>query len=200
MNPDGTQDVNLRAWLGPGPDGASNNGTSLDERGLDTPAQPYQGGPYTAPLKFTRGYQAQGKLMQFGIVHCGSENVADINDGSSVLISADKWLIQGSKYGFTCKGASYADVTGEVVGFGSECDFDFGNYSDQRPRGKAGGKLNLWRADRSPIRVRVLQGNKPELVPGSGPYVFLQPDPDAWWHDLFIEWFLFARRNRLAYT
>lgn len=200
MNPDGTSDVNLRAWVGPGADGRDDSGILLDERGEDMPAQPYAGPAYTSPLKFTRAFQSRGQLIRFGVVHAGSENAIDVNDGSDVKVAADLWVLAGSKYGMTCKGASSLDVMGAVAGSGKECDVDFGNYSDQRPRGMSSGRLNLWRADGSPIRVRCIQANKPALEPGSGPYVFVAPDPAAWWHGLFIELFLLLRRNRLAFT
>lgn len=190
MNPDGTQDVNLRAWVGP-----KDCGARIDERGTTCG----QGGIDTSPLKFTT--QLKDFEVQFGTVYAGSENAADVNDRSDVKLSAEKWILAGSKYGFTVKGASRAELTGLVEGSGKECDCDFGNYSDQWPRGKASGKLNLWRADRTtPVRVRCIQADSPELIPGSGPYVFVAPNPAAWWHGLFIEFFLFMRRNRLAFT
>jgi len=190
MNTDGTPDLYLRSWIGP-----RDNGVRVDERGT-TCGQDSSG---SAPLKFTT--QLQDFEGQFGTVHAGSENAADINDRSQVNLSAEKWILTGSKYGFTCKGASRAELTGLVEGSGKECDVDFGNYSDQFPRGKSSGKLNLWRADRTtPIRVRCVQADAPEMVPGSGPYVFVPPDPRAWWHPLFIELFLLLRRNRVAFT
>lgn len=187
MNPDGTQDVNLRSWLGP-----DDNGKQIDERGIVC-----GGNPCTSPLKFTR--QVHDVIAKFGTVLCGTENAADVNDRSLVTLSAEKWNIIGSKYGFTVKGGSYADLSGEVVGHGRECDADFGNYSDQFPSGRSWGRLSLWRADGSPIRVRCICADAPELVPGSGPYVFLFPKPGTWYHGICAWFFLLIRRNKWGF-
>jgi len=190
MNPDGTQDRNLVTFVGP-----RDNGARVDMSGVTVSAAL----AYTAAVKCTT--QLQDLEANFGTVVAGSENAADINDRSRVKLTAERWILTGSKYGFTVKGMSSAELVGLVEGSGRECDVDYGNYSDQFPRGKASGKLNLWREDRvTPIRVRCLQADAPELVPGSGPYVFLAPNPAAWYHDLFIEYFLFMRRNRLAFV
>jgi hypothetical protein len=189
MNTDGTQDTYLRSWYD------TDSRLVLDERGTTILTQ-----PCSAPLKFTRQFRSNlDSTIHFGVVWPGAENVLDINDRSSVVLDAQEWIIEGSKYGFTCKGASYLSVSGLVRGRGKECDVDFGNYSDQWPRGRSTGRLNLVRADGSPIRVRCLQAAKPTLVPGSGPYEFLFPHPDAWYHDLTIEGFLLLRRNKLVF-
>ncbi len=194
MNPDGTVDRYFRVWVGP-----DHNGQSIDERG--TICCPPAG--LSATLKFTT--QLSDFTGDFGTVlpPAGNpENVADINDRVQRLrLSAERWVIDGTKYGFTAKGASDVQLTGLVEGFGKECDASFGNYSDQFPRGKTRAVLNLWREDRkTPIRIQCLQAFKPILVPGSGPYVFTFPNPDAWYHDPAIEVFLFCRRNRIAFT
>lgn len=192
MNPDGTQDVYLRSWYGVGPDGANNNYLSLDERGT-TINQPN----CSAPLKFTRQFQSNlDCTVHFGTVYAGRENVLDVNDRSRLIVSFETLVLTGSKYGVTCKGGSYLDLTGKVLGHGKECDVDYGNYSDQWPRGKSAGRLNLTPVDGSLIMVRCLQATKPTLVPGSGPYQFTFPSPDSIWHDLIIEGFLLIQRNK----
>lgn len=191
MNPDGTIDRYFRVWVGP-----DHNGQTLDERG--TVCSPTPGN--SATLKFTK--QLHDFTGDFGTVLPGTENVVDVNDRVQRLrLSAERWVITGTKYGFTAKGMSDVRLTGLVEGFGKECDVSLGNYSDQFPRGKTSAVLNLWREDRkTPIRVQCLQAFKPILVPESGPYVFTFPNPDAWYHDLSIEFFLALRRSRIAFT
>lgn len=188
MNPDGTSDLNLRVFTAPEWSGK----TYSDPNDV-------HGEGYTAAIKCTT--RVRGFTANFGgTVYCGSENAADVNDGSSVRLVANKWVISGSKYGFTCKGASYLDLEGEIEGSGKECDIDLGGYSDQR-QGDSSGRLNVWRADRTtPVRVRCIQAETPYLASGSGPYVFLFPRPDAWYHGIAAWIFRFLRRNRLAFT
>ena len=196
MNPDGTSDLNLRAWVGPEPqtDGANNDGLALDERGQVHPAR-----PCTAPLKFTRRFFSSNRLM-FGTEFAGSENLLDLNDRARVFCSFEQMNLDGSKYGVTCKGAAALDIVcHDVRGRGKECDVDLGGYSEQFPRGKAHGTLDLKRIDGGPIYVRVNQAGIPTLVAGSGPYIYVSPDPNAWWHPLAVEWFLLVRRNKWGY-
>lgn len=175
MNPDGTQDVNLRSFLGP-----QDNGRTISEAGTTCGYIPVLSDPtrpaYTAPLKFTS--QVTGVQAQFGTVLGGSENAADCNNGASNLsLRAEVWDITRTKYGFTNKGGGENNHFGGVVrGHGSEVDFDQDDWSDQSHVACAGTELNFHPEDGKPIRVRYIY-NKPTLLDGSGPYTFVFPWP-----------------------
>ena len=111
-----------------------------------------------------------------GEVHGGNEDAIDVNKlCEDIEISAKLWSFTNgrSKYGFTLKGGSKnISLSGIVAG---DPLVDIGNASDQSHDLTTGVVLNLKRLDGKPIRVRVLGGDLPVLVDGSGPYRFIFP-------------------------
>ena len=75
-----------------------------------------------------------------------------------------------------------------VINSGSEVCVDLGNNSEQG-EGQEFTRLDLKTVDGSPITIRVLRGSKPELVEGSGPYKYVFPHPDSWYHGICV-WIL----------
>lgn len=118
----------------------------------------------------------------------GSEDCCDINNKCfAVSVSADEWESRG-KYVFTVKGES-KDIylQGKITRHGSEVDVDLGNNSDQGNGQTKGVILNL--TSDEPITVRVLQAQPPITVAGSGPYKFVFPKPNTWYHPIVIFFF-----------
>jgi hypothetical protein len=127
-------------------------------------------------LKFSTGLRDFD--ARFGTVFSGSEDAVDVNNGcSGIRIAADRYVL-GGRMGITIKGGS-TDVTveGWLEGHGRECDVDIGNWSDQSHEPVRGVKLGLRKWDGSPVRVRVINGEQPAVLPGSGPYRFVFPWP-----------------------
>lgn len=179
-----TTDINLHSFVGP-----EWNNQLVEMLDPITPGE-----EIADTLKFTSQlYNFEGR---FGIVKAGYEDVADINNRSQfVALHAGVWDISGSKYGFTVKGGS-SDVLlyGFVKGHGEECDVDLGNWSEQSNDKTRRVTLDLYSDDGSPIRVRVLNSERPHLAPGSGPYEWVFPSPNIWLHDFFVKAFIAARR------
>jgi len=125
----------------------------------------------------------------FGRVVGGYEDCADINNHSkNIHLKADLWVPTG-KFGFTVKGeSSGVTLEGPLKNHGTEVDVDFGNWSDQGNGYTFDNTLNLWMLDGSKVRVRCLAGYKPTIVPGSGPYEYIFPKPNTWYHNIAV-WF-----------
>lgn len=161
-------DLNRLSFNGP-----SDNGKSVC---LAFESGAVDGRGFADALKFSSGLSDfHGR---FGTVFSGSEDAVDVNNRCSGLtIAADRYVL-GGRMGITIKGGS-SDVTveGWLEGNGSECDVDIGNWSDQSHEPVTGVKLGLRKWDGSKVRVRVINGDVPEFLPGSGPYCFVFPWP-----------------------
>jgi hypothetical protein len=175
-------DTNLHSFNGP-----ELNGQLVELPGAITP-----GPEISDTIKCSTGLC--GTLFRFGTVHAGQEDALDVNNCRDLDIAASKWVIGGAKYGITIKGgSSNIWVMGEVEGRGQECDVDLGNWSDQSSEKTGPVLINLWRADGSPVRVRVLNSMRPNLAAGL-PYQWVFPSPNIWFHSLFVKAFLWFRR------
>lgn len=130
-----------------------------------------------------------------GNVFGGLEDCVDINNGASNgMITAAAFFPQG-KYCATIKGGSHdIRLRGTLCGHGSEVDVDLGNISDQSDAKTTGITLDLVSADGTPINVRVLNADKPQLIEGTGPYRYAFPHPDKWYHGICVWWLLAFRR------
>lgn len=119
----------------------------------------------------------------------GREDCTDIHNGASnVRVEANRWIPQG-KYLATIKGGVRgALLSGPVHAHGKEVDVDIGNRSTTNKGKTTGVRLNLVSKTGQPITVRVLNGDKPTMVAGSGPYKYIWPHPDAWYHSIVV-WF-----------
>lgn len=159
-------DVNLHSYNGPGDNHntVANRWEYLDGTG------------YADTLKFSTGLE--NFKGTFGTVISGSEDAVDINNKCrGIELAADRWMLRG-RMGFTIKGGSKdVGISGWVEGHGSECDVDIGNWSDQSHEPVTGVRLNLRMWDGSAVRVRVINGEFPTFVPGSGPYRYVFPWP-----------------------
>lgn len=116
-----------------------------------------------------------GFSAHFGVVHAGREDALDVNNlCRDVAITAERWVFTPrTRMGFTIKGGSRnITVVGLVDG---DPLVDIGNASDQSHAMTTGVRLDLRRVDGKPIRVRVLGGDLPDFMPGSGPYRFVFP-------------------------
>lgn len=177
-------DVNLHSFTGP----------EWNNQRVEMLEPIVPGNEIADTLKFTSElYNLEG---HFGVVEAGAEDVVDINNRSTwVALHAGLWNIAGSKYGFTVKGGS-SDILlyGHVIGHGKECDVDLGNWSDQSNEKTRRVTLDLYSSDGSPIRVRVLNAERPHLAPGSGPYEWVFPSPNIWLHSFLVKSFLQGRR------
>lgn len=185
MNPDGTQDRCLHSFY------ETSNGQSVDWRdrvvGWAKPSgEPYQ---YDDALKFTS--QLRDFTGRFGTVYAGAENVIDCNNRlRQVELSADRMVANGCKYPITIKGGCESvTLRGMLVGHGKECDVDAGNRSEQSDSWVKYWSLGLSMEDGSPVRVRCLLAMKPYFEPDTGPYEYVFPSPDAWYHGIAI-WLL----------
>lgn len=186
MNADGTVDVNLFNFTSvDSPVDWSDRvvGTDRATWDLSKPA------PYTDCLKFTS--EIKDFTGKFGTVFSGAENCADINFKTvNVKITADLWVANGGKYPFTVKGGSVGTgIYGKLQGHGKECDVDAGNWSDQSNDWVKDWELGLTSNDGSPIVVRCISADAPKLVPGTGPYKFIFPNPNAWYHKIAVAGF-----------
>ncbi len=134
--------------------------------------------------------QCQNMVLHAEQVYGGQEDCVDINNRSqSVTVMAGEWIPQG-KYLATIKGgAKSASLAGRVVSHGSEVDVDLGNWSDQSQEITGTTILDLQPTDGKPITVRVLHAVKPYFVASSGPYRYVFPHPDAWYHGLVVKAF-----------
>lgn len=125
----------------------------------------------------------------------GKEDVLDCNRYSENISLFQCMLVPTGLFVATIKGGSknVSFVDCSIDGHGKEVDIDLGNWSDQSEE-KATGVLisNCNTMDGSPIRVRVLNADKPVILNCNIEYAF--PHPDAWYHDLCVRVFMFARK------
>lgn len=122
-------------------------------------------------------------------IYGGKEDCVDIHNGANgIVVVAGKWVPQG-KYLATIKGGVRGvQLSGEVHAHGKEVDVDIGNRSTTNNGKTTGVRLDLTSKTGRPITIRVLHGDKPVLEPNTGPYKFIFPHPDAWYHGIVV-WF-----------
>jgi hypothetical protein len=134
---------------------------------------------------------------RFATVTSGYEDALDVNNGCvNIDIEAALWRFPTRpKMGFTVKGDSHnVTIRGSVEG---DPLVDIGNASDQSHAWVTGTRLGLRRTDGKPIRVRVLAGEFPEELPGSGPYTYVFPWRIRWspFRRFLVKCFLQYRRT-----
>lgn len=160
------------------------NGLTIDDSGK-TLGRNEPNPSWSDTLKYTS--QLTDFRHQIGVVYGGKEDCADINNRCRNLrLSANEWHAQG-RYVFTVKGGS-AGITlaGHIVNGGTRADVVIGDHSDQSSDPTTGVRLCLTKRV-GPVRVRVLNGDKPILDPFTGPYQYIWPHPDGWLHG-FWSW------------
>jgi hypothetical protein len=175
-------DINLHSFNGP-----------EDNDRMVVILEPIVPGPEIADtIKCSTGLT--GFIGRFARVQAGREDALDVNNRCQDLsLVAHAWALAGAKYGITVKGGSKnVTVEGAIEGRGDECDVDLGNYSEQSAAKTTGVSLNLWREDGQPVRVRVLHADRPTLF--NGPYKWMFPSPNIWFHSFFVKAFLLFRR------
>lgn len=118
----------------------------------------------------------------------GKEDCWDSNNHCENVLVEVGTICPTGKYIWTNKGGckNMALKCHNVQTHGGETDVDLGNNSNQG-YGQTGTKIDLKMADGSPVKVRVLRGDKPEFVAGSGPYQYVFPHPDAWYHGICVK-------------
>lgn len=180
-----TPDHNLFSYTGP-----ADNGRIIDDSSL-TLATASPSPEWQDTLKLTTGLS--DFFLQVGTIYGGSEDCVDINGGAKrLVIVAQEWH-SGGKYVATVKDCQDVSLTGEIMIGGTVCDVDLGNYSQQGGTKVTGTHLNYHKADGSPIRVRVLNAEKPTAGPMCGRLEYIFPSPDAWYHGLVVWLFLTFR-------
>lgn len=136
-------------------------------------------------LKITSGCRAL--WVNIGTIWGGAEDCVDINNGCNGIGVNANFIPQG-KYLATIKGGvSNVTLAGSVsLAPAGEVDIDLGNWSDQSSKPVAGVALNLARPNRAPITVRVLNA-EPPIILGGGPYEFVWPRPNTWYHGIVVK-------------
>lgn len=159
----------------------TSNGQSIK---LDTLGYPAERPDWSDTVKITS--QCTGFTLHACTIWGGQEDCVDINNMADGIHVMAEYAPQG-KYVFTVKGgASGCLLIGRIIGSGTEVDVDLGNWSDQCQKRTTGVIMDLGKPDGSPVTVRVLNATKPTEVAGSGPYRYLFPHPDAWYHGLVV--------------
>jgi hypothetical protein len=146
-------------------------------------------GSWSDTLKYTDG--VTDFTHRVGSATGGSEDIIDVNNKACDVTVVAKELWSGGKYVATIKGGSTATyLEGTIYKGGSEVDIDYGNHSDQSSAKTTGNILNVKHKSGAPVTVRVLNADKPLFTPGSGPYVYVFPHPDAWYHGICVRFFM----------
>lgn len=116
------------------------------------------------------------------------EDAVDINHTEDFELTVNM-LHPGQRYCGTIKGESKTcSVTvKKQVGHAKEVDYDYGNKEDKRNGYTTGQTLNVTTEDRSTTTVRCLQADAPMLK--SGPYRYVFPAPNAWYHSIAVFFF-----------
>jgi len=131
--------------------------------GMEEPPETYQD-----TLKFSNGVD-RVVVTDDNTVWGGSEDCVDMNAVTNCSVRAKGFMPRGLFCATVKGGAHGAFIQGELLGHGSEVDFDLGNWSDQS-RAKTGSAiLDVTSADGSPITYRVLNAERPVLA-GPGPW------------------------------
>lgn len=121
------------------------------------------------------------------------EDAVDINHSEDVKVSVNI-LYPGRTFCGTIKGESKrCQITvADQIGHAREVDWDYGNHENTRNGYTTTQTLSIKTEDRSEAAVRVLQADAPTLK--NGPYRYVWPKPDAWYHGIVVFFFrLFYR-------
>ena len=168
-------DKNLISFNGP-----QDNGKSVFLDVLD-------GTGYDDTIKCSTGLSATS--ISVGKIIGGREDCIDINNHCEGVVVSCRDAQSGGKYVATLKGESKNCTLILVISkHGSEVDIDLGNNSDQGNGYTTGTVICASAVDGSEVTVRVLQAQKP-VFSGGGPYRFIFPHPDAWYHGIVVFFF-----------
>jgi hypothetical protein len=149
----------------------------IGERDLGTLTPP--DATYADTLKITGGSHS-GRITAARI-DGGREDCIDINDRSHHIEINATALHSGGHYVATIKGGSHhITLRGKIGRPGATTDIDLGNWSDQSNDRTTAIRLDLTRADGSPVRVRLINADPPRLI-GGGPYEIKRLNPLLWW-------------------
>jgi hypothetical protein len=152
---------------------------------LETLGRPSLSPDWSDTVKITSGCSRM--FLEAEAIYGGAEDACDTNNHATSCTVHANWHPQG-KYLATIKGGSHSiALMGDVFSHGSEVDVDLGNWSDQSQDATTATILGLWSHTGKPIRVRVLNATVPTLMAGSGPYVFVWPRPDTWYHGIAVK-------------
>lgn len=117
-----------------------------------------------------------------------SEDAIDANHCSDVVVLVDD-LWPGKKYCATIKGESKGVnvFVRRQHGHGGECDWDYGNFSDQGNGRTSGCVLNTSLVDKTKATVRLLSADCPTLDNGAENYAVTKLN-QGWFYPLFDLW------------
>jgi len=133
---------------------------------LDQEICPHEPLEYSDILKFSN---AQNMLAKNLKVCGGKEDVIDINRKCNNILIINCLLSGNGKYIFTIKDSTNITIKDCVIDrAGKDFDIEIGNYSTTGSTKVINVVLdNVTRTDGKPIKVNVLNGNKPVLVNGT---------------------------------
>ena len=183
-------DSNLHAFAGPADNGKTVVlGDPVDGSVVD----PATGAPYASALKLT------GALTSFrltaGKVTGGHDACVDINNLCRNVAVEVAELWPTGQFAATIKGNTVGwALRGRLMCHAKRFAVIVGDWSDQSNLYTMGGVLGITPDDGQPVVVCVLAGTKPQLEPGTGPYVFRFPSPDMPGHDLCVYGYQTLRR------
>ena len=122
---------------------------------------------YADTLKFSN---AHGVTVRECSIFGGTEDCIDLNRGCTYITIKDCDLMPAGKYAVTIKGGTSAIQLKNVFihDHGDETDIDIGNWSDQSKEPTGSVILqNVCMTDGSPVRCRVLWGERPIVIGGN---------------------------------
>ena len=106
-----------------------------------------------------------------------TENAIDMNRVCSQIIIRNSWLVSGMENAITIKGGCH-DVLIENVKIApgkGHCDIEIGNYSQQSKSKTINITLkNVSRTDGKAIKLRIGNGNYPEVINSVVDYLWFQ--------------------------
>lgn len=116
------------------------------------------------------------------------EDAIDCNHSEDVFVVINI-LYPGRTFCGTIKGESKrcSITVKDQIGHAREVDWDYGNHENTRNGYTTDQTLDVKTEDRSPATVRCLQADAPTLK--NGPYEYVFPKPNAWYHGIVIFFF-----------
>ncbi len=182
-------DINPVAWVGPFDNGKTiTYGTS--DASIPDPAS---GLRQASAFKFSVGLRDFTLVAEKAVG--GKDACIDVNNLCRNLDITVRELWPTGQFAITCKGGTQgARFTGRLMRHAAKFDVIIGDWSDQSHAPTTGTVLDIIPDDGQPVVVCVLNGTKPIVEVGSGPYVYRFPSPDMPGHDLCVYGFETLRR------
>jgi len=180
-------DININSFLGP-----DDNGRTVM---LGDVLPPANAAELASAIKCTR--LVRDLTLYGGTVYGFRDAVVDVNDRAyNLAVHLEQWWPSATgQFAATVKGgASRVVLQGRLMRHARKYDVIIGDWSDQSHDPTTLVSLGLVPDDGQPVTVCVLKGTKPIELPGTGPYRYCFPNPDACYHDLAVFGFETLRR------